>query len=433
MSTLTEMQVEREELNPCTLLLSIKCTPDQVEAGFAKAYKRASKRVKVPGFRPGTAPRAMVKQYANPEFVIDVAGEAIVTEAYKQAIKDQSIEPHSGPRVELLKLNEDTGECEFKVKIPLAPQIELGEYKGLSIKKPEVEVTESEIEDQVEELRAGRAKRKAVENRGAQNGDFAVVNILSDEEGGEGRNFMTMVGHTFPQLDQALQGLRLDDIKHVDLTFPDEFQEKDWAGKTLSCVVRLKSLTAPEMPDLTDEFAKEFAADSVDELKEKIRTGLTNAKNQMVENYLHEQALTQVLENSTIHVPDPMWEDVASQRMQDILRDAAEKQVTLQQVAEANDMTIEQLHSRIRDEAKQEVQRALILTEVFRAEGMKVSTDELTREVEVIAREMGLPPGEALKSLRRSKRMDEIQFRALRRKVLSFLTENANVQGVRNP
>lgn len=433
MSTITEMQVSREDLNPCTVLLTVTCTPEQVAGGFTKAYKTAAKKIKVPGFRPGTAPLPMVKQYANPEYVAEIAAENIVGDAYKKAVTDADLEPHTGPKVELIKLSEETGECEFKAKVPLAPQIELGEYKGLKASKPAIEVTDQEIEEQIQELREGRAKRKAVENRGAQNGDFAVVNILPDDEQGEGRNFMTMVGHTFPGLDEALQGLKLDDIKQAELSFPAEFQEKDWAGTTKKCVMRLKSLAAPELPDLTDEFAQQFAAGSVDELKERIREGMTNAKTQMVENYVHEQLMNSVIEGSTIHVPDPMWEDVANQRMHEIAQDAARQGANLEAVAQSNNMSIEQLYERIKDEAKSEVQRALVLTEIFQKQEMKLGNEDIAQEVDLFAREMGVPPQEALKQLRRARRLDEVQFRALRKKVLSFLTENATIEAAPAP
>lgn len=428
MSTTTEMQVSVEELNPCTVKLSVVCTPEQVKAGYAKAYREAAKRIKVPGFRPGSAPVAMVKQYANLQVVGEMAMEAVVADSYKEALKLKGIEAHSMPKVEVSKLSEDPPECEYVAKVPLPPKVELGEFENLTAKRPDVTVTDEEVEEQVRELQAGKAKRRSVEGRGAQNGDFAVVNIAADGQEPEGRNFMTVVGNTFPQLDQALQDLRLDDIKHVDLTFPEQFQEKDWAGKTLSCIVRLKSLSAPELPELTDEFAQQFSAESVEDLKSRIRAGIERAKFRMVENYVHEQLLTGLLEKSTVSVPDPMWEDVAEQRMREIAYDAERRGATLEELAQANDMTVEQLYERVKDEAQAEVKRAVLLTEVFQKAGLKIEPADMTAEVELMARDMNMTAQDALKAIRKARRLDEVQFRALRKKVLNLLVEKAKIE-----
>lgn len=427
------MNIEREDLNPCTVLLKVKCAPEQVAAGFATAYKKAAKRIKVPGFRPGTAPPHLVRQYVDPDWVKEVAAEEIVKAAYTDAVKDQNLQPHAAPRIEITKYEGEEGELEFSAKVPLPPQIELGPIEGIEVTRFKVDVSDEEVEHGIQELREGKATRKTVESRGAQEGDFAVVNIKVDGDEGEGRNFMTVVGQTFPQLDQTLTGMDLDAIKHAELQFPDNFQEADWAGKLLSCQVRLRSLSAPVLPELTDEFAQQFNTESLEDLRERVREGIREAKERHADSYVHEQILAALLQSSTIHAPDPMIEGVFEVRMRDLAKAAADAGVTIAEVAKQSNMTEEELAQRIMEDATAEVHRALILTEIFGKLEMKIDKTDLMDQVRDIARHEGIAPEQAWAAIRGAGRTDELHFRALRKKVLEYLAEKAKVKIVDPP
>lgn len=428
MSTSTSMRVEREDLNPCTVLLKIACSADQVAAGFAAAYKKAAKKIKVPGFRSGTAPAHLVKQYVDPEWAKEVAAEEIVKTAYTGAVKEQNLTPHAAPRIEITKYGGEGGELEFTAKVPLPPHVELGPTDGIEVVRYKAEVTDEEVEHHLEQLRGDKATRKKVESRGAREGDFAVVNIKVEGEEGDGRTFMAVVGQTFPQLDQTLMGMDLDAIKQAELQFPDNFNEKDWAGKLLSCQVRLRSLSAPELPALTDEFAQQFNTESVEDLKERIRQGILAAKERHFESYVHEQLLDKLIQTSTIHASDTMFENVAEQRMRSLAQEAAQAGMTLPDVAAKSNMTDEQLAQRIMEEAHVEVLRALVLTEIFAKLEMKLDKQDLMEQVAEIARAEGIPPNQAWQAIKRAGRTDELHFGALRKKVLAYLVAKAEVK-----
>jgi len=424
------MQVTSEELNPCTLLLKVTCSEEQVRAGFDKAYKKAAKRIRIPGFRPGAAPKSVVKQYANPEYVLELARQEIVSSTYRSILEEKGIEPYGAPLVEKLNLDEESGRCEFQVKVPLPPKVEIGDMEGLEVRIPKLEVTDEEVETQIEELRKKRAKPKPVQERGAEMGDYAIVNIKPEGEEGEGRTFMTVVGQTFPQLDQSLLGMTTDDLKQADLTFPETFQERDWAGKTLRCQIHIRSLTAPELPELTDEFAKQLQAESVDELRERVRERIKAAKESFYTSYVQEQLLDQLLQRSKVIAPDPMWERVAEQRIEQIIEDASKVGKTLEDVAQENNMTEKELIDRIREAAKEEIHRTLLINEVFKARDMKLTQEDLQVALVRTAQENQISPQDALNILQRTNRMEELRFRAMRQKVLEYLQEHANVQEV---
>src|SRR5262249_12288456 len=161
----------------------------------------------------------------------------------------------------------------------------------------------------------------AITERGVAEGDVCVVNIRPDGEEGEGRTFMVIAGQTFPTLDQALTGMRVEEVKHLELNFPDSFQEKDWAGKTFQSLVTLNSVSAFRMPELDDEFAQSLKTENVDELRSRIRTALEQNVNAEIEKIVAEQLLDGLLERSKVEVSDNMWEPIADQRLNEVAQE----------------------------------------------------------------------------------------------------------------
>jgi trigger factor len=394
------MQVTRNELNPCTIELTVVCDESAVRAGFDRAYKDLAKHVRVPGFRPGHAPRNVVQQMISKEHAYDQAANTIMNSAFKTALQQEKLEPHGESSVELKVLDEDSARCEFVVKVPLKPQVELAEYKGLLAKKPIVEVEEAEVDRQVDELRGQKSTREAITDRGVQEGDVAVVNIKVDGEEGEGRNFMTMAGQTFEDLDKALLGMKVEELKSLELNFPKNFQEKDWAGQTMKCRVTLRSLSAVKLPELDASFAKAYKAENVDELRGRIRGAIEQAKSAMSDDYVSEQLIENLLEQSTIHVPDPMWEGVAGRRLSELAEDQRKKGKTIEQYAAEQGMTVQELVEAWRHEAQLFVKRAVLIQEIFEREKLQLTPPDLNAELGAMAREFGIEPESLLSQLK---------------------------------
>ena len=428
------MQVTREDINACTVQLTVVCDPEQVRDGFARAFKQASKSIRVPGFRPGHAPRALLEKSVDPEALKEMAADNIVRSVYKSAIEDQKIEPfnssHVRPVVELKSLDQETSACEFTMKVPLPPKVEIGDYLKLPVQKPAIEVTDAEIDHQIEEMRKRRSTREQITERGVQEGDVAVVNIKVDGEEGEGRNFMTIAGQTFPQLDQAVLSMKIEEMKHMELSFPDTFQEKDWAGKTLQTQITLRNLSAVKLPEIDEEFAKSYQTETVEELRTRLKQGIKNAKDEAVVDYVNEQLLEELAKRSTIEVPDMMWEDVASRRLQDINNELREKNVTFEDYAKEQGMTIEEFVEAQKAEAKTFVYRAQMINEIFQREKMQLTNVELNVELMKMAREFNLDPKDMLNLLKKNDAVQELHFRSINGKVMDFLRDQAEITEV---
>lgn len=425
------MQVTREDLNPATVRLTIVCDPDQVKQGFEKAFKQLSKTVRVAGFRPGHAPRAMLESMIPKSRLYDEAMESIINSSFKKAMEQEGLTTHGNPVVEdVTKLNHETNECEYSIKVPLKPIVVLGDYKGLRVERPLIDVTDEEVEQQIENMRRDKSTREAIVDRGIQEGDVAVLNIRIDGEEGEGRNFMTIAGQTFPQLDQAVMGLKAEAMKSADLTFPDSFQEKDWAGKTFHCTITVRSVSALKLPELDESFAQTLGTTNVDELKDRVRDGLRRYKEEQLEKYVEEQLLEELLQRSRVDVPDNMWEGVAAQRFEDIRQELAKQNKTIEQHAEEHGMTPKQLGEALNHEAETHVKRAVLVQEIKEREKIELTNTDLNDELLLMAREVNMKPEDLLAALKKNESLSELQHRAIFRKVTQFLKEHSNAQEV---
>lgn len=422
------MQITREDLNPCTVKLNIVCDPEEVKAGFDKATRQLVKKIKLPGFRPGHAPKNLVEQYVNKAELYDEALQHIVGSGYKEALKQQEIEPDPTvrPQVEVTKLDE--AECEFVAKIGLPPIVELGDWKGIPVERPAVGVTEEDIDRQLEELRQRRGTREAITERGVVDGDVCVVNIKKDEEEGEGRTFMVIAGQTFATLDKALSGMRVEEVQHGELSFPENFQEKDWAGKTFTATLTLNSVSSVRMPDLDDAFAQSLKTENVEDLRARIRSGMDKAVSGEIDKIVSEQLLDGLLERSKVEVSDNMWEPIADQRIEEVAAEQKKEGKTLDDYVQEHGMTVESLREAWRERAKTEVMRALIVREMYKQQDLKLENEDLSNELEDMARETGVTPKDMIRMLEQANAMNELQFRAISRKVRELLAAQANVK-----
>ena len=423
------MLVTREDLNPCTVQLTVTLAPEEVKDAFERSFKQASKTVRVPGFRPGHAPRAMLEKAIDPSQLYDSAADHLVRTTLKKAIDESELAPDMSarPSIDLKSLNHEDHTGEYVAKVPLPAKVELGDYKGIPIEKTPEEVTEEEVEYQIDEFRQRRSTRTPITDRGVDDGDVAVLNIKLDGDTGEGRNFMTVVGQTFPQLDQAVVGMKVEDMKHLELTFPSSFQEADWAGKQFKCTVTLNSASTMQMPALDVAFAQSLKTESVEDLKARIRAQLTIAKAQMIREMMIENAMEQLLERSKVEVSDNSWEDIANRRLNETQQEQQEAGKTMEEYAQENGMTLEGLVQAWREKAQLYIKRAFLIREVFVAENMSLTNEDLNLELGMMADEYNVEPKEMAEMLQKNSALEELRFRAISRKVSDVLLSEANV------
>lgn len=421
------MQITREELNPCTIQLAVVCDPTEVQDGFDKAVRNLGKKIKVAGFRPGHAPKHLLESMLNPEDIREAAADQIVRDLYPKAVKAENLvpEPSVQPYVDLKSIDRDPAACEFVMKVSLPPRVDLGDVRKLSVDAEPIEVTDDEIDSAIDRLRAQRSSRESVTDRGVEEGDYVVANIV--EVGGkeEGRNFMVVAGKSFATLDDTLLGMRVEDMKNVKLDVPAEFSDKDWAGRSFEAQVTVNSITATRMPALDETFAEQLKHESVEKLREAMREAILVAKTDASREMMTERLLDALLEKSTVLVPDRMWESLAERRIMETVEEQGKQGKSLEDYAKENGMTLEQLIESWRQKAKLHVLRALLIREIFAKEKMALVPTDLNVELQKMALEYEIGPAELLNLLKKNRQIDELHFRAISRKVSDFLIDVA--------
>lgn len=422
------MQVTREDLSPVTVKLTVVCDPDDVQKGIDKAYKQIAKSVRIEGFRPGAAPAALIKKTVDEQAVMEQAAENIVRKAYREAIEKESIVPFTNPHVDLTKLESDPPTCEFTILVGLEPIIQLGDYSGLNVKQPPIGVTMDEIEEQLKGEQTRQAKRSEVKGRAVETGDYALIHLQPKDEDGEGRTFMTVVGKTFPQLDEALKGMSLEQLKELELTFPETFDEKDWAGKTLEMKLSIRSISNLELPDLDDDFARNYEAEDMDELKARIEKALLGAKQEAARDYVIDQLFDQIEAASNVEVSDAMWEPVAAQRLREDEEEQRRANKSLEEFAAENGMTLDKWVETRREEARNSVKRAVIVQEILQREKLEIGQEHFQQEAMFMARDYNVDANELILKINKSEALQqELRLRTAFRVVSDFLLKNANI------
>jgi trigger factor len=223
-------------------------------------------------------------------------------------------------------------------------------------------------------------------------------------------------------------GMKVEEVKHLELTFPGNFQEKDWAGQTMGVTVYLNSVSAVRLPELDDEFAQSLKTENVEELRQRVRDGLENARKDASNNILADQLLDEVIDRSKVEVSDNMWEPIADQRLAEMDQDLKKQGKSLEEQVKENGMTLEEVRESYRHNAKIEVLRAIVIREIFKNEDMKLVGEDLDQALLEMSRETGLEPAEVIDELKKANATQELQYRAVARKVREFLVAKAEVK-----
>lgn len=441
-TTPTEMTVERTNLNPATVELTVTCSEEQVNSGFERALRELSKRVRVPGFRPGKAPKHLVEEAINPQALYEQAADYIVKNAFEKALTKEDLKPAGQPSVNITEFFRGGEELKeggiatptfnFTIKVPLEPVVELADIEGLTAQRPPVEVTDEEIEYQIDELRRGQGKKSEVTNRGIQEGDAVVLTLTSDSDSSDSRTFMVIAGQTFPGLDEAIQGMSADEVKLQELDFPETFQHEAWKGQSLKVKILIKSVSAFQLPELDNEFAKTLNIDDIETLRERVREGIHNIKQNMVRDMLRDQLLDNLIAKSELHVADNTWEGVVDRKLRDLGEELGARKTTFEDYLKSQNLTEEEFMNSLREEAQVNVKRAVVIQKLFQTHEMKLENSDFDHYFRQILAENNIPADQVEGFAKKfgAQIRDEIQFRAMAGKVADLLIEKANIEEV---
>ena len=378
------MKAKVEKIETNVVKLEIVVEAEKFEAALTKAYNKNKNRYNIPGFRKGKVPMAMVKKFYGVEVFYDDAVNFAIDQSYGEALAAENIRPVDYPKIDVVEIGEGK-DFVYTATVTTYPEVELGEYKGLDIKKPTYEVEDSEVEAQIKDMQEKNARVETKSEGNVEKGDIAVIDFkgfVDGEafEGGEATDYALEIGSgTFiDNFEDQLIGLAVGDKKDVNVTFPEAYGKEELNGKPAKFEVEVKAIKVKELPELDDEFAKDVAAvDTFEQLKENIRTTLEKNNNEKAEREFEEAVISAVIENAKMDVPEVMVTKEIDAMMRDLEGRLKYQGLSLDQYMEFTGNTTEKMRDFMKENAERKVKADLVLEAVAKAEDIKATDDEI--------------------------------------------------------
>ena len=383
------MQMTTTPRPKSTVLLEVELPPERLDRSIDDAVRRLAKRVRVPGFRPGKAPRPVLERHLGPGVVLDEAVEHLVDDAYREAVLESGLFPLTNPDVEVVQA-EQGKPLIFKATIQVRPDVQLGDYKHFNF-RPEIDtIDDKRVDEVIGELRDQYATLAPVEDRGAKDGDYAVIAFEGSRdgvpfEGGSSERMPLILGQErlIPGFEANLVGLAVDGKTEFDITFPEDYPETELAGQQAHFAVELKELREKVLPELDDDFIASLGDfKDLPELRADIQTRLERNAIDRARHGFADRIIDYAVANATLELPDILVDQEVEVMHDEFRASMARQGITEDAYLKAVEKTDADLHADFRPGAEKRVRTLLVLSKVADDEGATVSDAEVEAEVE---------------------------------------------------
>jgi trigger factor len=375
--------------------LTVEVSAEEFEAAVEKAYRKQRGSIRVPGFRPGKAPRKIIENmYGSGVFYEEAVNEAL-PDAYSSAVKEQELEVVGYPEVELLSVGKEG--FSFKATVAVYPEVTLGQYKGVEAPKAEVSVTDEDVEGRVKEMADRNSRMVSVEDRAVAKGDVANIDFEGfldgvPFDGGKGDSFDLEIGsgQFVPGFEDQVAGMSISEEKDIDITFPEDYHA-DLAGKTVVFHVKVNAIKVKELPALDDEFAKDVSEfDTLDELKKDVREKMLAEREEAAKRAFEDAAMSKVAAGIQADIPDAMIEEQAKRFVDNFRMQLQSQGVPYEEYMKMTGMEEEKLLADARVPAEGQVRMDLAIAAIVKAEGLEASDEDVEAEYNKMAAQYGM-------------------------------------------
>lgn len=423
------LQVEKLEKNMAKL--TIEASAEDFEKAVEKAYQKQKKQISIPGFRKGKVPRQIVeKMYGKEVFYEDAANE-LIPDAYEQALDECEEDIVSSPKIEVTQI-ESGKPFVFTATVALKPEVKLGKYKGVKVEKMDTEVTEEEINAELDRERENNARSIAVTDRPVKDGDDTILDFegFVDGEafaGGKGENYPLTIGSGafIPGFEEQLVGAEIDKEVEVKVTFPEDYHAENLKGKDAVFKCTVKEIKEKELPELDDEFASDVSEfDTLAEYKEDIRKNLAEKKEKDAKNAKEEAAVKAVVEASEMEIPEAMLESEQKKMVDEFAQRITMQGLSMEQYFQFTGSSYEQMVDQVKPQAEERIKSRLVLEAVAKAENLEATEEDYEKELETMASVYQMEV-DRVKELMREKDKKNIMLDLAVRKAAEFVSENA--------
>ena len=414
-----------EKLEKSMVALTVEVGAADFEAAVEKAYKKQRGQIRVPGFRPGKAPRKMIEAMFGAQVFYEEAVNIALPDAYEEAVKEQDLQVVGYPQVELLDVGKEG--FSFKATVAVFPEMTLGQYKGLEAPRAEAKVTDEDVDARLKEM-AERNSRMVSVDRAVEKGDIANINFegfLDGEpfDGGKGEDHDLEIGSGsfVPGFEDQLIGMKAEEERDINITFPEDYHA-DLAGKAVVFHVKVNAVKVKEVPAIDDEFAKDVSEfDTLDELKADVRGKITAEREEAAGRAFEDILMGKVADGLTGEIPDAMVEAQA-QRFVDNFRMQIQSQgLPFDKYLEMTNMDVDSLLEQAKEPAARQVKMDLAVGAIIKAEGLEATDEDVDAEYEKMAKQYGMEAEEIKKYMD----AEVIREQVLRDKAIRVVVDSA--------
>ena len=384
------LQVEKLEKNMAKL--TIEVSAEDLDKAMEKAYQKQKSRISLPGFRKGKAPRKMIESMYGKGVFMEDAVNSLVPQEYTKALGECELEIVSQPEINVTQM-EPGKALIFTADVAVKPEVTLGDYKGVEVPKTEIAVTDEEVDAEIKKEQDKNARTVVVEDRAAANGDITTIDFEGFVDGvafdgGKGTDYaLTLGSGTFiPGFEDQIVGANTGDHVEVKVTFPEEYQAKELAGKEAVFQCDVKKIETKEVPELDDEFAKDVSEfDTLAEYKEDVKKNLTEKKEKEARTAKENAAVDKAIENAQMDIPELMTKTECRQMMDDFSRRMQQQGLSMEQYFQFTGQSMDKMMEDMKPQALKRIQTRLVLEKVAEVENIQPSEEEITEEIQKMA------------------------------------------------
>lgn len=425
------MSLQVENLEHNMVKLTIEVPADGVEKALQSAYLKQRRQINIPGFRRGKVPRQMIEKMYGPEVFYEDAANKMIPDAYGTAYDECKLELVSQPKIDVVQIEKGKPFI-FTAEVAVKPEVALGEYKGLKVEKHSTRVMAKEVDEEIEKERERSARTMEVTDRAVCDKDQITLDFegFADGEafeGGKGENYPLTIGSGsfIPGFEEQLIGAEIGRELEVNVTFPEEYQAKELAGREAVFKCTVHTIKAKELPELDDEFASEVSeCDTLDAYKAEVKKNIKERKEREGKEKKENQAVDKAVENASMDVPKAMIDMQAGQMAEDFKRRIQQQGLTAEQYYQFTGMTEEKMMDEIKPQAEKRIKTRLVLEAVVKAEDIKVSDQRLEEELTKMAETYQME-ADKLKELMGDSEMDQIKQDIAVQEAVTLLAEAA--------
>lgn len=423
------LQVEKMEKNMAKL--TIEVSAEDLDKAMQNAYQKAKGKIAIPGFRKGKAPRKMIEQMYGKGIFLEDAANALIPEHYSKALEECELEIVSQPEIDVVQAEPGKAFI-FTAEVAVKPEVTLGDYKGLEVPKSEVEVTDEDVDAEIKKEQEKNSRTVTVEDRGAENGDITTIDFEGFVdgvafEGGKGTDYpLTLGSGSFiPGFEDQLVGAKAGDHVEVNVTFPEEYQAAELAGKAAVFQCDVKKVEAKELPELDDDFAQDVSEfDTLAEYKEDVKKNLTEKKEKEARAAKENAAVDKAIENAQMEIPDAMVDTQVRQMINDFASRMQSQGLTMEQYFQFTGMTVEKMQEEMKPQALKRIQTRLVLEKIVEVENIQPTEEEVNEEISKMA-EMYKMEADKLKELLGDRELEQMKKDMAVQKAVTLVAEAA--------